>query len=113
MHCTGCGKEIASQTVEQMVDRILQWPEKTRLILFAPVIRGRKGEYRKELKQLQADGFVRVRIDGDMLELGDPIELDKNKKHTIEVVVDRLVIKEGIARITSYNVCYTKLLRAR
>ncbi len=97
VHCTGCGKEIASQTVEQMVDRILQWPEKTRLILFAPVIRGRKGEYRKELKQLQADGFVRVRIDGDMLELGDPIELDKNKKHTIEVVVDRLVIKEGIA----------------
>ncbi len=96
VHCSSCGKEIASQTVEQMVDRIIGYPEKTRLLLLAPIVRGRKGEYRKELKQLQADGFVRVRIDGQMHELAEPIELNKNKKHTIEVVVDRLIVKEGI-----------------
>ena len=94
--CSGCGKEIASQTVEQMVDRIGAYPEKTRLLILAPIVRGRKGEYRKELKQLQADGFVRVRIDDAMHELGEPIALDKNKQHTIEVVVDRIVIKAGI-----------------
>jgi excinuclease ABC subunit A len=94
--CHQCGREIASQTVEQMVDRILEMPEKSRLLLLAPIVRGRKGEYRKELKQLQADGFVRVRIDGEMHELAESIPLEKNKKHTIEVVVDRLVVKEGI-----------------
>jgi len=94
--CSGCGKEIASQTVEQMVDRIGAYPEKTRLLILAPIVRGRKGEYRKELKQLQADGFVRVRIDGETHELSDPITLDKNKQHTIEVVIDRIIIKEGI-----------------
>jgi len=97
VHCHGCGKEIASQTVEQMVDQVLALPEKTRLLVLAPIVRGRKGEYRKELKQLQADGFVRVRIDGEMRELGEEIVLDKQKKHTLEVVVDRLVVKEGIA----------------
>ncbi len=97
VHCPSCGKEIASQTVEQMVERVLALPEKTKLLLLAPVVRGRKGEYRKELRQLQADGFVRVRIDGEMHELGAEIPLDKNRKHTIEVVVDRLVVKEGIA----------------
>jgi len=96
VYCHKCGKEIASQSVEQMVDRILALPEGTRLLLLAPLVRGRKGEYRKELKQLQADGFVRVRIDGEMYELGEEPALDKNKKHTLEVVVDRLVIKEGI-----------------
>jgi len=96
VHCHQCGQEIASQTVEQMVDRILALPEKTRLLLLAPIVRGRKGEYRKELKQLQADGFVRVRIDGEVHELGGEIALDKNKKHTIEVVVDRLLVKPGI-----------------
>jgi excinuclease ABC subunit A len=96
VHCSSCGKEIASQTVEQMVDRILALPEKSRLLLLAPIIRGRKGEYRKEFKQLLADGFVRVRIDGDMRELAEEIVLDKNKKHTIEVVVDRLVVKADI-----------------
>jgi excinuclease ABC subunit A len=96
VHCSSCGREIASQTVEQMVDRILALPEKSRLLLLAPIIRGRKGEYRKELRQLQADGFVRVRIDGKMLELAEEIVLDKKKKHSIEVVVDRLVIKEGV-----------------
>jgi excinuclease ABC subunit A len=96
VHCPSCEKEIASQTVEQMVDRIMAMAEKTRLLLLAPIIRGRKGEYRKELKQLQADGFVRVRIDGTLFELAEVPALDKNKKHTIEVVVDRLVLKDGI-----------------
>ncbi|MDO3378449.1 excinuclease ABC subunit UvrA [Geoalkalibacter halelectricus] len=97
VHCPGCGREIAAQTVQQMVDQILAWPDKTRVMLLAPMVRGRKGEYRKELKQLLAEGFVRVRIDGQMHELSEPIALDKNKQHTLEVVVDRLVIKEGIA----------------
>ena len=96
VHCPSCGKEIASQTAEQMVERILALPQKSKLLLLAPLVRGRKGEYRKELRQLQADGFVRVRVDGQMYELGDEIVLDKNKKHTIEVVVDRLVVKEDM-----------------
>ncbi|MDH3997682.1 MAG: excinuclease ABC subunit UvrA [Desulfuromonadales bacterium] len=96
VHCPSCDKEIASQTVEQMVEQVLALPERSKLLLMAPLVRGRKGEYRKELKQLQADGFVRVRIDGEMYELGDEIKLDKNKKHTIEVVVDRLVVKDDI-----------------
>jgi excinuclease ABC subunit A len=96
IHCHGCGKEISSWTVQQMVDRIMTLPEKTRLLLMAPIVRGRKGEYRKELRQLQADGFVRIRIDGEMRELAEDIALDKNKKHTLEVVVDRLVIRPGI-----------------
>jgi excinuclease ABC subunit A len=96
IHCHGCGKEIASWTVQQMVDRIMTLPEKSRLLLLAPIVRGRKGEYRKELRQLQADGFVRIRVDGDMRELGEDIALAKNKKHTLEVVVDRLVIRPGI-----------------
>jgi excinuclease ABC subunit A len=96
VHCYKCGKEISSQTVQQMVDQVMAWPAKSRLMVMAPIVRGRKGEYRKELKQLQADGFVRVRIDGQMHELAETVELDKNKKHTIEVVVDRLIIKDGI-----------------
>jgi excinuclease ABC subunit A len=95
IHCPSCGREIASQTVEQMVDRVMAFPEKSRLLLLAPIVKDRKGEYRKELRQLQADGFVRVRIDGEMHELSEPLSLDKNKKHTIEVVVDRLVVKDG------------------
>jgi excinuclease ABC subunit A len=97
VHCPQCGREIASQTVEQMVDRVLMTPAGSRLLVLAPIVRGRKGEYRKELRQLQADGFIRVRVDGTMYELGEEIPLDKNKKHSIEIVVDRLVIKEGIA----------------
>ncbi len=96
IHCHRCGELISSQTVEQMVDRVMQAPEKTRIMVMAPLVRERKGEYRKELAQLQADGYVRVRVDGEMRELGEKIELDKNFKHTIEVVVDRLVVKEGI-----------------
>jgi excinuclease ABC subunit A len=94
--CHRCGHKIASQTVEQMVDQIMLLPEKTRLMVMAPIIRERKGEYRKELAQLQAAGYVRMRIDGEMHELGDPISLDKNKKHTLEVVIDRLVMKPDI-----------------
>jgi len=94
--CHRCGKKISSQTVEQMVDRVMQWPEKTRLMVMAPIVRERKGEYRKELAQLQADGFVRIRVDGEMHELGEKIELDKQKKHTLEVVIDRLVVKPGM-----------------
>jgi len=97
VHCPSCDREIASQTVEQMVDRVLGMPPGSKLMVLAPMVRGRKGEYRKELRQLQADGFVRVRVDGTMFELGEEIALDKNKKHTIEVVVDRLVVKDGIA----------------
>jgi excinuclease ABC subunit A len=96
VHCPSCGKEIASQTAEQMVEQVLALPERSKLLLLAPLVRGRKGEYRKELRQLQADGFVRVRIDGEMYELGEDIVLDKNKKHTIEVVVDRLVVKDDM-----------------
>nr|NIS40818.1 excinuclease ABC subunit UvrA [Desulfuromonadales bacterium] len=96
VHCHSCGREIASQTIEQMVDRVMARPERTRLLVLAPIVRGRKGEYRKELKQLQADGFVRVRVDGQMHELAEGVSLEKNKKHTIEVVVDRLILKEGI-----------------
>ncbi len=96
VHCPECGREIASQTVQQMADRLLSLPEKSRLILLAPVVRERKGEYKKELKEFLAAGFVRARIDGEMVELADPPALDKNKKHTIEVVVDRVVVKAGI-----------------
>ncbi|WP_303722106.1 excinuclease ABC subunit UvrA [Malonomonas rubra] len=94
--CHRCGEKISSQTVEQMVDRVMQLPERSKLLVMAPIVRERKGEYRKEMTELQADGFVRIRIDGEMRELGEKIELDKQKKHTLEVVVDRLVIKEGI-----------------
>jgi len=94
--CHRCGEKISSQTVEQMVDRVMQLPEQSKLLVLAPIVRERKGEYRKEMAELQADGFVRIRVDGEMRELGEKIELDKQKKHTLEVVVDRLVIKEGI-----------------
>jgi len=97
VHCPECDRAITTQTVEQMVDRVLALPDGTRLLVLAPIVRSRKGEYRKELKQLQADGFARVRIDGALHELTDTPELDKQKKHVIEVVVDRLVIKGGIA----------------
>ncbi len=96
IHCHRCGQLISSQTVEQMVDRVMRAPEKTKVMVIAPLIRERKGEYRKELAQLQADGFVRVRIDGTMHELGEEILLDKKRVHSIEVIVDRLVIKPGI-----------------
>ena len=97
-HCYQCGKEIRSQTIDMMLDSILAFPEKTKISILAPIARGKKGEYQKELKKLQKDGFVRVRIDGELRELGDDIALDKNKRHNIDVVVDRLFVKEGIRR---------------
>lgn len=88
--------EITSQTIEQMVDRIMEYPERTRVQLLAPVISGKKGTHAKLIEDLKKQGFVRVRIDGELRDLDDHIELDKNKKHNIEVVVDRIVVKEGI-----------------
>lgn len=95
-HCPEHGVEITSQTVEQMVDRIMSYPERTRLQILAPVISGRKGEHKSLLADISKQGFVRVRIDGEMRDLSETIELEKNKKHTIEVVVDRIVVKEDI-----------------
>ncbi len=95
-HCTKCGREITQQTVDQIVDQILELEEKTRIQVMAPIVRGRKGEYVKELENIRKSGFVRVRIDGNMYDLSEDIKLDKNKKHNIEVVVDRLVINESI-----------------
>jgi excinuclease ABC subunit A len=95
-HCPSCGKKIQQQTVEQMVDSIMEMEEGTRLQLLAPLIRGRKGEYVRLFDDIRRDGYVRVRVDGEMLELSEDIKLDKNKKHTIEVVVDRIIIRKGI-----------------
>jgi excinuclease ABC subunit A len=97
-HCTNCGKEITSQTVSQMVDQLMALPAGSKLTLLAPMIRGRKGEYRKELQQLRKEGFTRVVIDAKPHELSDEIELDKKKKHDIDIVVDRIVVKEGVQR---------------
>lgn len=96
-HCPSCGKPIRSQTVGQMVDRILELPEGSRLVLYAPYVRGRKGEFKQQLKQMVREGFLRARIDGETLELSEELpKLDKQKRHTIDVVVDRLVVKPGI-----------------
>ncbi|GAM08506.1 uvrABC system protein A [Geobacter sp. OR-1] len=97
-YCYSCGKLIASQTVSQMVDQVMSQPEGTKIQLLSPMVRGRKGEYRKELNQLRKDGFTRVIIDGTPIELADEIELDKKKKHDIDIVVDRLIVKPGIER---------------
>ncbi len=100
-HCPVCGREISQQTIDQMVDTLMALPEGTRLQLLAPIVRGRKGQYTKELESARKSGFVRVRIDGIMYELSEDIKLDKNKKHNIEIIVDRIIIKEGIeSRIT-------------
>jgi excinuclease ABC subunit A len=95
-HCPEHGIEITSQTVEQMVDRIMEYPEKTKLQILAPLISGRKGEHTKLLADIQKQGFVRVRVNGELRELSEKIELEKNKKHSIEVVVDRIVVKSDI-----------------
>ncbi|MBI2372176.1 MAG: excinuclease ABC subunit UvrA [Deltaproteobacteria bacterium] len=97
-HCPQCGREIASQSVDQIVDQVLGLPEGSRIHLFSPIVRDRKGEYRKELAWLRRDGYTRVRIDGQLHELEEEIVLDKNKKHTIEVLVDRLVVKPAIRK---------------
>lgn len=95
-HCPEHGIEITSQTVEQMVDRIMQYPEKTRLQILAPIISGRKGEHKGLFTDISKQGFVRVRVDGELRDLSEDIELEKNKKHTIEVVVDRIVVKDDM-----------------
>ncbi|MBQ7759095.1 excinuclease ABC subunit UvrA [Anaerotignum sp.] len=95
-HCPKCGKEIKKQTIDQIVDRIMELPERTKLQLLAPVVRGRKGEHVKLLEDAKKSGYVRVRVDGIMYELSEKIELEKNKKHNIEIVVDRLMVKEGM-----------------
>ncbi|MGI8385277.1 excinuclease ABC subunit UvrA [Robertmurraya sp. P23] len=94
--CPNHGIEISSQTIEQMVDRIMEYPERTKLQVLAPIVSGRKGTHVKVFEDIKKQGFVRVRVDGEMLDLSDEIELEKNKKHTIEVVVDRIVVKEGV-----------------
>ncbi len=96
-HCPTCGQIINPQTVEQIVDRVLLLPEGTRFQVLAPLVRGRKGEYRSLLEDARREGFVRVRVDGEIRDLGEEFELDKNKKHDIAVVIDRLVVKEDIA----------------
>lgn len=97
-HCPKCGKEIKKQTVDQMVDQIMALPERTKIQLLAPVVRGRKGEHQKLFEQAKRSGYVRVIVDGSMYELTEEIKLDKNKKHNIEIVVDRLMVKEGIEK---------------
>jgi excinuclease ABC subunit A len=97
-HCYRCGRVIASQTVQQIVDQVLQLPEGSRIQVLAPLVRGRKGEYRKELEELRRQGYTRARIDGQIRELTERIELDKMRHHTIEAVVDRLVIKAGLEK---------------
>ncbi len=97
-HCPKCGREIKKQSVDQMVDQIMALPERTRIQLLAPVVRGRKGEHAKLLEQARRSGYVRVRIDGNMYELSEEIRLDKNIRHNIEIVVDRLVVKPGIEK---------------
>ncbi|HET7522025.1 MAG TPA: excinuclease ABC subunit UvrA [Bacillales bacterium] len=94
--CPNHGVEITSQTIQQMVDRILEHPERTKMQILAPVVSGRKGEHVKVLEDIKKQGYVRVRVDGEMLEVTDDIRLDKNKKHSIEVVVDRIIVKKGI-----------------
>ena len=100
-YCPNCGKKIEKQSIDQIVDNVLKLESGTRIQILAPVVRSRKGEYTKLFEELQKDGFARVRVDGEIYELTDEIKLDKNKKHEIEVVVDRLVIKEDItSRLT-------------
>ncbi len=100
-HCPVCGKEIKQQTVDQMVDKVLELPERTKIQVLAPIARGKKGLFAKELEQAKRSGYVRVRIDGNMYDLSEEIKLDKNKKHTVEISIDRLVVKPDVqSRLT-------------
>ena len=103
-HCPKCGREIKKQTVDQMVDSIMSFPERTKIQLLAPVVRGRKGTHAKLLEQAKRSGYVRVQIDGNMYELSEEISLDKNIKHNIEIVVDRLIVKPGIEKRLSDSI---------
>ncbi len=97
-HCPSCGRPISRQAVEQMVDQLMDLPEGTRLQILAPVVRGKKGEHQKVLEEIRRNGFPRVRVDGEVRDLAEGVQLDKNKKHTIEVVVDRVIVRPGVAR---------------
>ncbi len=97
-HCPECGKEIKKQSVDQMVDQIMELPEGTKIQLLAPVVRGRKGTHEKVFERAAKSGYVRMRVDGNIYEIDEELKLDKNKKHTVEIVVDRLIVKEGIER---------------
>lgn len=100
-HCPVCGREIRQQTVDQMVDKIMELPQRTKIQILAPIVRGKKGTHQKEFERAKKSGYVRVRVDGNLYELSEEIALDKNKKHNIEVVVDRLVVREDIqSRLT-------------
>ena len=103
-HCPKCGREIKKQTVDQMVDSIMSFPERTKIQLLAPVVRGRKGTHAKLLEQAKRSGYVRVQIDGNLYELSEEISLDKNIKHNIEIVVDRLIVKPGIEKRLSDSI---------
>jgi excinuclease ABC subunit A len=104
-HCPNCGATIRPQTVQQMVDRVLELPEGTRLVIYAPYVRGKKGEYKKQLQQMAREGFLRARIDGQAVELaGEPPTLDKQKKHSIDIVIDRIVVKPGIEKRLSDSI---------
>ena len=95
-HCPKCGRPITQQTVDQMIDRITQLPERTKLLVLARVVNGRKGEHKKLLEHIRREGYVRVQIDGEVYDVGEDIALEKNKKHTIDVVIDRLIVREGM-----------------
>ena len=95
-HCPKCGRAIEKQTIDQMVDAVMKLPERTRIQILAPVVRGRKGEHQKLFEKAKKSGYVRVIVDGNMYELSEEIPMDKNIKHNIDIVVDRLVVKEGI-----------------
>ena len=100
-YCPNCGTKIEKQSIDQIVDKVLELPEGTRIQVLAPVVRGRKGEFKKELDEYRKQGFVRIRIDDEIYDLSDEINLEKNKKHQIELIVDRLVIREDIrSRLT-------------
>ena len=109
-HCPVCGREITQQTVDQIVDKLMEFPERTKIQVLAPIARGKKGEFVKEINDIRKQGFVRCRIDGEVVDLHDEIKLTKTKKHNIEVVVDRLVIKDGIqSRLTDSVETATKI----
>ena len=109
-HCPVCGREITQQTVDQIVDKLMEFPERTKIQVLAPIARGKKGEFVKEINDIRKQGFVRCRIDGEVVDLQDEVKLSKTKKHNIEVVVDRLVIKDGIqSRLTDSVETATKI----
>jgi excinuclease ABC subunit A len=103
-HCPICGQVISSQSIDQIVDKIMDLPNESKLQILSPIVRGKKGEFKKELESLKKEGFVRIRIDGEMYEISDDISLEKNKKHTIEVVIDRIKMKDGIRSRVSDSV---------